>query len=369
MSFHSYSGLHLGSPSEDKMHHTHESTFPFFGENISALSYISWEREIDEFVHSFHLRHSKYYFLTLCISSFVGHAREWWDYRQSRVEKRRKSPIQNWSKLRACMRRTFIPPSFDLDREIEKKKMEIARRKEEKLTILVREMRELEEKERLRIQRKEQKEREKFEQELREEEEQLRKEKEEIERKEFEEKERVRQEKEFKRKEKDIERKERKEIMLKEVEIQHHTTTCIDFKGLIPSFNSSLVVINAFVLVLPKNVFPPLSFILNTSKEFPKIMFDFELPFRYQLSLSDKQYFCEVGYIPNPSKIKSPSSYIPYKYVLLPFRKVIEKLFDYCGIHIFDPRGIQFQLLWALKKSLNLRTNLFQEGGGDEYHP
>ena len=81
MSFHSYRELHLGSHSEDKMHHTHESTFPFFGEDISALSYISWEREIDDLVHSFHLRHSKYYFLTLFISSFVGHAREWWDYR------------------------------------------------------------------------------------------------------------------------------------------------------------------------------------------------------------------------------------------------------------------------------------------------
>jgi len=107
MSFHSYasSTLHLGSHSEDKMHHTHESTFPFFGEDISALSYISWEREINALIHSFHLRHSKYYFLTLGISSFVGHAREWWDYRQSRVEKGRKSHIQNWNELRACMRR------------------------------------------------------------------------------------------------------------------------------------------------------------------------------------------------------------------------------------------------------------------------
>ena len=220
MSFHLYRELHLGSHSKDEMHHTHESTFPFFGEVISALSYISWEMEIEDLVHSFHLRHSKYFFLTLCISSFVGHAREWWDYRQSRVEKGRKSPIQNWSELRACMRRTIIPPSFDLDLEIEKKKIEIARRKEEKLTILLREMKELEEKERLRIQRREQKEREKFEQELSEEEEQLRKEEEEKKREEFEEKERVRQEKEFKTKEEEIERKERKEIMLREVEIQ-----------------------------------------------------------------------------------------------------------------------------------------------------
>jgi len=73
------------------------------------------------------------------------------------------------------MRRTFVPPSFDFDREIEKKKIEIPRRKEEKLTIFLRDTRELEEKERLRIQRRKQKEREKFEQELREEEEKLRK--------------------------------------------------------------------------------------------------------------------------------------------------------------------------------------------------
>jgi len=111
---------------------------------------------------------------------------------------------------------------------------------------------------------------------LREEEEQLRKEKEEKERKEFEE--RVRQEKKFKRKEKEI---ERKEIMLREVEIQHPTTPSIDLKGVISSFNSSLFVVNTFVLVLPKIVFPPSSFILNTSKEFPKIFFDLELPFRY----------------------------------------------------------------------------------------
>ena len=339
MSFHSYasSTLHLGSHSEDKMHHTHESTFPFFGEDINALSYISWEREIDDLVHSFHPRHSKYYFLTLCISSFVGHAKQWWDYRQSRVEKGRKSPIKNWGELRACMRRTFIPPSFDFDREIEKKKIEIARRNEEKLKIFLREMSELEEKERLRIQRREEKEREKFEQKLREEEEQQRKEKEEKERIEFEEKERVRQEKEFKRKEEEI---EKKEVMLREAEIHHPITPCIDLKGVIPSFNSSLFVVNAFVLVLPKIVFPLLSFILNTSNEFPKIIFDLDLPFRYRLSQSDNQYFCEVGYEPNPSKIKSPSSYNHYKYILILSRKVTEKLFDDYCIHIFDPGGI-----------------------------
>jgi len=103
------------------------------------------------------------------------------------VEKGRKSPIQNWSELRACMRRTFIPPSFELDREIEKKKIEITRRKEKKLTILLREMRELEEKERIRIQKREQKERENFEKEMKEEQEKDKRDMEEIKKRELEE--------------------------------------------------------------------------------------------------------------------------------------------------------------------------------------
>jgi len=67
--------------------------------------------------------------------------------------------------------------------------------------------------------------------------------------------------------------------MLREVEIQHPTIPCIDFKGVIPSINSSLFVFNTFVLVLLKIVFPPSSFILNPSKEFPKSISSLELPF------------------------------------------------------------------------------------------
>ena len=47
-----YSSLHLGSHSEDEMHHTFESKFPFFGKDINTLSYIAWEREVDNLVHS-----------------------------------------------------------------------------------------------------------------------------------------------------------------------------------------------------------------------------------------------------------------------------------------------------------------------------
>jgi len=61
MSFHlyAYNSLHLGCHCENEMHHTFERKFPFFGEDISAISHITWEREADDLVHSLSTRHSK----------------------------------------------------------------------------------------------------------------------------------------------------------------------------------------------------------------------------------------------------------------------------------------------------------------------
>ena len=71
-----YSSFHLGSHLENEMHHRLESDIPFFGEDISALSYLAWERKIEE-LHPFFSRSSKYYIFSLCISRLVGHVREW----------------------------------------------------------------------------------------------------------------------------------------------------------------------------------------------------------------------------------------------------------------------------------------------------
>jgi len=259
-------------------------------------------------------------------------------------------------------------------------------------------MRDLEEKERLRIQRREKK-KENFEKEMtkerekdqrdreeikkreleerksseikkeREKEEKLRKEKEEKEKKEYEEKERVRQDAKFKRKEEKIERKERKEIMLREVEIQHPTAPSIDFNGVIPSFNSFLFVTNAFVLVLPKTTFPPSLIISYSSKDLQNLTFDLELSFRSQLSQRENPYFCEMGLIENVSKHKSLSSCIFRKYTLHGIQNFNEILFDDYCICICDPGGIQLPMLWALTKLLDMRTDPLQEGRDDEYHP
>jgi len=62
--------------------------------------------------------------------------------------------------------------------------------------------------------------------------------------------------------------------MHREVEIEHPTVPYIDHKGVISSSNSSLFVINDFVLVLPKTVFPPSPIISYALKEMQKSTID-----------------------------------------------------------------------------------------------
>ena len=160
---------------------------------------------------------------------------------------------------------------------------------------------------------------------MREEEEKLRKQKEEEKRIEHEEEKRVRQEAEFKRKEEEI---ERKEIMLREVEIQHHKAPCIDFKGVISSFNSSLLVINTFVITIPKFFFPSSPIIPYSSKDLQNSISDLELPFWTQLGQSENQCFSEVGFIENISKHKISLSCVFGKHRLHDVQNFNENLFD-----------------------------------------
>jgi len=66
--------------------------------------------------------------------------------------------------------------------------------------------------------------------------------------------------------------------MRKEVEIQHSIPR-IDFKGVTLFFNSSLFVINAFVLTLPKIAYPPSPIISYSLEDFSKQTFHLELTF------------------------------------------------------------------------------------------
>jgi len=76
-----------------------------------------------------------------------------------------------------------------------------------------------------------------------------------------------------------------------------------------------------------------------------------------------------MDFIENVFKHKSPSSCIFRKYTLHGIQNFNEILFDdYCR-YIFDLGGIQLLMLWALINLLDMRTDPFEEGGDDEYHP
>ena len=97
---------------------------PFFGKDTNVLTYLVWEKEINQ-MHPVLIRQSELEsystivlsrecesrILSLYLSRLEKHALEWWDERQYWVHKGRKSTIEeNWYELRACMRRKFVPP-------------------------------------------------------------------------------------------------------------------------------------------------------------------------------------------------------------------------------------------------------------------
>ncbi|KOM47957.1 hypothetical protein LR48_Vigan07g166100 [Vigna angularis] len=111
---------------EDDLYKQASENIPFFGDDIGALTYLAWEKEIND-MHSFMVRKSKYesfysrddesYILNLYTSSFKKHAREWWDDRQYHVNIGRQYPIHDWNELKACMRRKFVPREIERNLE------------------------------------------------------------------------------------------------------------------------------------------------------------------------------------------------------------------------------------------------------------
>ena len=84
---------------------------PFFGKDIGALTYLAWEKEVDK-IDPWFYRESQSYVLSIYLYKLEEHAREWWDERQHHVRKGRKSTVRDWSELKACMRRKFVPSNI-----------------------------------------------------------------------------------------------------------------------------------------------------------------------------------------------------------------------------------------------------------------
>ncbi|KAG2391730.1 uncharacterized protein HKW66_Vig0125090 [Vigna angularis] len=107
---------------EDELYKQARANIPYFGTDIGALIYLAWEKDIND-IHPFiarkskpdsyfHSSNSESYVLSLYTSRFEKHARKWWDERQYHVRIGRKSPIHNWSELKSCMRKEFVPSTI-----------------------------------------------------------------------------------------------------------------------------------------------------------------------------------------------------------------------------------------------------------------
>jgi len=312
-----------------ELHHTFHNDIPFFGEDIGPRSFRDWMWDTEKLVQPLFSKYSQFDILRHVTSMFIGHASEWWQERQYRVKKGRKSCINTFYALKACMWKHFIPLQFRITKEQqsriedfidigdaviqnlakfsrlekyfknnldlllsekrEREKQKRAREKLEKFREL--DMQRVNEKlEKLRAEKKkrEQEEYEKNEKKKRDEEEKakdesLRKANEENERKELEEREKIRQESELEIQLQVVELKSiskaKREHIVRDL-VYHPSpipSMMIKFpKGVLPSLNSSHFVIKSFVL-FPSQTFcsPSHSLISYASSYCAKTQFDF----------------------------------------------------------------------------------------------
>jgi len=112
-----HNSVHLGRHSSNELHHTIHSDIPFFGEDVGPISFRDWMWDIEKLVQPLFSKYSQFDILRHVTSRFVGRACEWWQERQYRVKKGRKSCITTFSELKTCMWKHFIPPSFRITKE------------------------------------------------------------------------------------------------------------------------------------------------------------------------------------------------------------------------------------------------------------
>jgi len=112
----------------------------FYGYN-NVEEYIGWEMKVEK-LFEFH-QVEEFRRLSTATSSFQEYAISWWKQRQYDVSIERKYKILNWKKLKACMRRKFVPPSY-LEKREEEKKIERINRLEKHLAHLGHELKGIE---------------------------------------------------------------------------------------------------------------------------------------------------------------------------------------------------------------------------------
>jgi len=81
----------LHRDNSNDLHHTIHSDIPLFGEDIGLISFRDWMWDTEKLVQP--LFSSQSDILRHIISRFIGHASEWWQKRQVRVEKGRNHAL------------------------------------------------------------------------------------------------------------------------------------------------------------------------------------------------------------------------------------------------------------------------------------
>ena len=88
-----FSSPRLHKHGSHELHHTFHSDIPFFGEDIGAISFRDWMWDTEKLVQPFFSTYSQFVILRHVTSKFIGRASEWWQKRQSKVQKGRESCI------------------------------------------------------------------------------------------------------------------------------------------------------------------------------------------------------------------------------------------------------------------------------------
>jgi len=74
-----------------ELHHTFHSDIPFFGGDIGSISFRDWMWDTEKLVQPLFSKYSQFDILRHITSRFIGRAFEWWQRRQSRVQKGKES--------------------------------------------------------------------------------------------------------------------------------------------------------------------------------------------------------------------------------------------------------------------------------------
>jgi len=112
-----HSSVHLGRHNSNELYHTIHSNIPFFGEDIRSISFRDWMWDTKKLVQSLFSKYRQIDIPRHVTSRFVGHAFEWWQTREYKVKKGRKSCVNTFYELKTCMWKHFIPPSFRITKE------------------------------------------------------------------------------------------------------------------------------------------------------------------------------------------------------------------------------------------------------------